>query len=617
MKLHVAFLFFVSLLNGQTTHAPINFFQFNSDKNINTYQNRGNLDFLNNFGKLNLNLKDNYNSITVAGTTPIYRDENIFSFKSNYKYSDKFSPIAELNSFTVKDNYLTTNKTEFKSLSLGAKFVPINWLNTTAQIASRQDLQQGEKDNGIGYIFSANIDSSQEFFLSPSSFFQFEKYDLGKRIILNSNAIASTVNKFAESGLDSFQVKYFSHQSDFYVFSDSTIAARYKVKNNIRSRNENIISFSNFLNYPISNNLYANVKTSFDLRNIGNSYKYFNFKTTSLFPTNVKELKLDGSFQVNYNSTDYLFSSGVGYSERSEEHSVNKVDSVSENIFTQLENHELLLNNTSRKTNLWGSFEKNISESDNIKFQFSTGILRYDTPSNDNLEDRDELTINILAEEKHIFTNNFVMTTTSDLILNHNVYLLKERSANNLWNRILRLGTSFIFIPNEYLYTTNSFDVLANYSVYDFESFRLDVRSYSFRQFRFLDSTIFKINKKFDAVIHLQFREYLRGQFSWHNFSEKPEEFVDEVFFSTNLKYSEEAEAFTVGMKYFQQIRYRYVDNKKFYYDNFLNVGPTIQLSLKTNNFEFLGNAWRDYRFFSGKNISVINDFRLTIKYSW
>ncbi len=609
----VYYLIFNSNLSAQTR----NLFLISSDKNINTYHNRSNLGLTSDTNNFRFTFSDDFHSTIISGTTPIYREENLLNLQSVYKYSTLLSPLFEVRSFVVKDNYLTTNRTEYNSILSGLQFKPTNYLQTSTLFGFRQDVQQEIKDKGFGFTFITQLDSAIELPIFSNSIFQMEKYIVGDRTLSSKNGIIGMSSNFANNGYDSIQVRYFEHQSDFYISADSNILNLFKIKNNIRSRKEDVVSVLNILNYPLTSNLIVNLNTSVDSRNIGNSYKYFNFKQSNLFPTNVKELRLGGAIQLLYNFDDGSFSTGIGYTERNEDHFLNKIDSVPENIFSQKEKQELQLNNSTQRTNIWGRYSQVISNTDLINFQFSSGILKYNTPSTENVEDRDELAINISLEEQHVFHKNLIMRTTSDVLLTHNVYLLKERSANNLWNRVIRFGVNFVFTPTPYFRSTNSFDVLANYSVYDFESTRSDVKSYSYRQFRLIDSTKWKFNSNFEGILHVQFREYIRGQFAWNSFSERPEEFVDELFFSPTIKYSLDEISFSSGLKSFQQIRYRYVAEKRIYYDNFISAGPTIQISWKKNNFELLCTGWRDYRFLSGERISIINDFQLSAKYLW
>ena len=109
----------------------------------------------------------------------------------------------------------------------------------------------------------------------------------------------------------------------------------------------------------------------------------------------------------------------------------------------------------------------------------SIGILRYDTPSDQNLEDRDELLVALTLSTWHSVSRSLELGVVLDGTVDHLVYLLKERSANNNYNRVLRLSPRTIYRPAPWLYSLNAFEVLANYPVYDFEQQLPSVKSFS------------------------------------------------------------------------------------------------------------------------------------------
>jgi len=95
--------------------------------------------------------------------------------------------------------------------------------------------------------------------------------------------------------------------------------------------------------------------------------------------------------------------------------------------------------------------------------------------------------------------------------LSHLVYLSPQRSADNTWNRIFRLSPRFAYKPSEKFFSFNTFEVLANYTTYDFEFISASVRSYVFRQFAFIDSTEVGISNRFSLGWYHYLRFYERG----------------------------------------------------------------------------------------------------------
>ncbi len=106
-------------------------------------------------------------------------------------------------------------------------------------------------------------------------------------------------------------------------------------------------------------------------------------------------------------------------------------------------------NNHSARFKLDGNFYYNPTLTNHFELSASSSILRYDTPSEINTDDRDEL--NIVVYLAHRFDNlkNFRVVNSVDLNLYHTVYIFADKSANNNWNRVLRFTSSNIFTPIE------------------------------------------------------------------------------------------------------------------------------------------------------------------------
>lgn len=71
----------------------------------------------------------------------------------------------------------------------------------------------------------------------------------------------------------------------------------------------------------------------------------------------------------------------------------------------------------------------------------------------------------------HGYSNlrNFEIQTKFDYINSSLSYIYSQRSANNYKNKIYRLSSLSNFSPVNGLVTRNFLQVLANYTVYDFE----------------------------------------------------------------------------------------------------------------------------------------------------
>ncbi|MBK9247729.1 MAG: hypothetical protein IPM69_06335 [Ignavibacteria bacterium] len=167
------------------------------------------------------------------------------------------------------------------------------------------------------------------------------------------------------------------------------------------------------------------------------------------------------------------------------------------------------------------------------------GILQYDTPSELNYDDRDELTIMTQAHYQRRISKGLSAGISIQLQMLHLVYLRAQRSALNNWNRILRFAPE-LMITSHGLQMQPRFEVLANYTAYDFEEQSIDVQSFSFRQVSYRDSITLNLGQDYHAHTSIYARYFERGQLSWSSFSETPlsknyEQFIKILFYTPTL----------------------------------------------------------------------------------
>jgi hypothetical protein len=136
-----------------------------------------------------------------------------------------------------------------------------------------------------------------------------------------------------------------------------------------------------------------------------------------------------------------------------------------------------------------------------------------------------------------------------------------------------------IWRPAPWLSTRNTFEVLANYTVYDFEKQLALVQSFSYRQFSWIDTT----RVDFTARVGLDFFTYLklyeRGSLKWEEFREKTENSYVDRTLALQLRFSPaESAIFAVGMRYFSQSRYVFTDGVKTPDAYTSSIGPTCAI---------------------------------------
>ena len=132
------------------------------------------------------------------------------------------------------------------------------------------------------------------------------------------------------------------------------------------------------------------------------------------------------------------------------------------------------------------SVNTTLALSANWRFRYSDSLIvhtslqryRYDTPDLKNFDDRDELRFRFDIREIHTFSQALTLESKASLHMHHFVYIYGERSADNNWNRILKVNPTVTWQLSPAIRFSQSAEVLANYIDYDFDSMFPSTRSF-------------------------------------------------------------------------------------------------------------------------------------------
>ncbi|HSG27406.1 MAG TPA: hypothetical protein VLA34_02920 [Candidatus Krumholzibacterium sp.] len=182
--------------------------------------------------------------------------------------------------------------------------------------------------------------------------------------------------------------------------------------------------------------------------------------------------------------------------------------------------------------------------------------------------------------------------------LMHLVYLSSRRSADNTWNRIFRLSPAVTYTPSASFTTANRFEVLANYTVYDFELEGSPVRSFSFRQFAFSDSTVVAVSRRSSLVWRSTVRIYQRGNLRWNDFTEQPVGYFEDFLHWGEIRYRPiQPLIFSLGIRYFSQLRFGYLAEKRVPERFFRSIGPTTGIDWQVSGRTVLSfHGWYEHQ---------------------
>ena len=296
--------------------------------------------------------------------------------------------------------------------------------------------------------------------------------------------------------------------------------------------------------------------------------------------TTIDELRLESAMQLRYRPWDSTAASvRFEYSERDEHHSVVLGDQLpvqSSNDPTRAEERK---NNHTRRTSLASNLSIGLSRSHALSLSGSANLLRYDTPSIENDDDRDELWYFLGLNSTHHFGQYLTAAVAAELSMMHIVYLGSGRSANNTWNRIIRLSPKLSYRMSKDFVTVNTFEVLGNYTAYDFEFPSSDIRSFVYRHFSFVDSSVLAFTNRLTLSWQGQLKLYEQGELSWSEFSERPTSYFEDKMFAGMISYGiGRGLHFTVGIRFFSQSHYGYQGSEKQLDRVLRSTGPISEL---------------------------------------
>ena len=216
------------------------------------------------------------------------------------------------------------------------------------------------------------------------------------------------------------------------------------------------------------------------------------------------------------------FTGGGSIFQRSEKNGVDNIHGLDEAALSSIRAQEFKRDNQTLRTRMFGRGEWRPSSVDTVRLDVTGWLLRYDTPSSSNDDDRDELaSVATLTYARRLSRNLSASLGLSGQYL-HLVFLKASRSALNNVNRALRLSPT-LHITGSVVRMQPQFEILANYTVYDYEGSSSSVRSFSFRQMSYRDSIRVQLTPHLHVESQVLLRYYERSTLQWAVFAESPE----------------------------------------------------------------------------------------------
>lgn len=496
----------------------------------------------------------------------------------------------------------------------GFEYLPTE--SVKGEVAGGYELNSQEEEGDQGFAYTLGFDAHRvkidEFDASLQS--SWNQSFLGRRTPRTGNMKLILLRDFGGGVNDSLAINYSTQRSEFYTGLSPTYQKSLGVQHNIFFRDAGVFEIINQTKYDIDRSFSLN--TSFGLSNrlIERGYRFKdNLNPTSLTDSRIQEMQFFGTVSLLWSPLDWLDADiRLLYTERDERYSVQ--DAPVPNIEQQRAQANKL-ENTAQRTMFTTALNANVTQNDRIRLVSSIGILRYDTPDASNTDDRDELLVTSGLEILHRFSSHMLFTLTTDLTLFHLVYLRQEQSANNNWNRVIRLSPSVEYVPTSWFRTVARAEVLANYTISDYEQQSASIRSFSFRQAMWSDSTVLRLSERIECNFSGSLRIFERGTLKWKEFKEKPEEYyIEKSLWPEIIWSSAMGLKVGIGFRYFGQDRYKYQNNQRIFNQGIEALGPTVFIEWWGSSTEKITlSGWREEQKNNGTTKATISNLSIQV----
>ena len=595
-----------------------NLFNTTFDKQLNTFHLNSQLQLYGNFEDVMIRMNENYGSTFIRNETKNTRDEQHFNLNAKYLFrKDIWFGISGSSSLLSDNRSLGINESAVNYAAVFSELKPIDNVRLAPFGGYTSNRQIGVTDNGSLYGVEGLLENLNLSDLNINSVLRFRNEDIIPRRNLIRYYELSVNNNFDRSVSNTIQTFFSQSRKDFYFEADSITSAQFNINNNIQSRIETGYQIFDRFSYDGFLEIFSlDLAAGINWRKIDRDNRYkTSEKAKVMYDTRIDELKLELDATTRYSSKLFDGILRLNFYERDEKHIVKRFDGMTESIYEQnSELEEQKNNNSSRATlSFYGNFK--ISKKDLLTFSLYQSKLVYDTKSISNDDDRDELLSIIRFRYTKLLTSYFTGFVNAEATFGHTVYLFASRSSNNNQSRIIRLRAGGDYLGS-LVKSFNSFEVSANYTVYDFEDVTTNYQSYSFRQFTAIDSTTIVLTNDVSLFAYGYLKLSEVGDFRWDNFTARPTRFLEELYLEPRFILNYKRTIFSIGLRLFLLNTYSYQENTKIPSSKYLSLGPIALIDvLAWNNLNIVMKGY--YEFITNTDVPDKEQASLLMQVNW
>ncbi len=594
-------------------------FQLGFERLLNTFTWKNDLIYAADMGDLTIDFRQRLRSRLIRSEQRSIQDELVDTLDLRRKLFDGWTLQAQAMASLLSDHRAADlgKLAQYKGL-VGVQLTPTRVVSVAGLAGFEYDSQQEESDRGFAYLLEARgqeieVEDFRTFFAT-----RWMQSYLSPRRPGSGGVELNIVRDFGTGAIDSVSFEYTHQRREFYTRADEQVARFYNIESNIFRRDANGFRVTNHLSYRAFDRARLEFVSGLSSRTTtrGLRFKVAEGPSPTPLDTKIQELQLYGALRGRLEISDRMGADvSIAYAEREERHTVGRDRGTSDGFALQQERNERKLDNIARRTSFASQIRTTLSTRDQLNFAGSATILRYDTPDTLNIDDRDELLVSLGVQSVHQISEQLELRFEVDATLSHLVYLHRLQSANNNWNRILRFSPSVRYAPSPFFRTVNHAEVLANYTVYDFEEQVALTRSFSFRQAAWTDTTRLHLTARLTFDVFGTVRVYERGVLLWSDFRERPQNyFVEQTYWPRCAYQVMESMELGIGYRWFRQDRYRYERGDRIKERAVTTSGPTVIFRWRGEGTEYVSlEGWREVQRQDGVAVRTVPNLSLTV----
>lgn len=557
----------------------------------------------------NFDIQQSYNGTAtlfnnVANLNDNQRFDMIYDYKVNFIsifYKQNFNYVGDNYSNFSESSLINSNQ----FIGLGYKISELNFIRLFYGMDNH--LQLGQASIGDAFEVESNI--------------AFEIIDWQFGTAFDLRAIDRSFDREENSTKIYLDLTNSDNESDFNISANynslyNNYLRRIEQNNfNIENRNQDELDLSLRFNYKISAKFSNVFSISYGLFDRSNSFREFNDDNSK---SGVIELRENDSYLVS-NNIKYQFKNsyiniGLDYYNETFQNNLKDKGFLQDTEFDQLLSREKLLDyqNEFTRLNLNSSLELTQNFYWNIYSMME--INRMNTTSDQENKDRDLLTIRFGSEASYIFSEFLNLKLMFEGRARHLVYLRSEFSADNNWERYLRMRPSIEYNIGNFSMRP-SVEIFVNYRDFDLPDITTNIRSDAQRLIRFQDTISYSFSSKYSirtSFFHL-YKE--TGKLDWENFTQSIDEIKQETFVNSLIYLTKENFISGVGLRYYSLTNESQISlligSNDLYWES---ISPETNIIWKISEMTSIElSGWYEFRFNKNSFETIPNLYLQTI----